>query len=343
MSIKIFSTVIMTIFYFACSTTKPSMAPVQELNTGGVKTVIMRGNLIECYLSGGLTPHKCSLNPGFIKSRSKEYYFLKFEYHNYRLPYDVNKHDSIKISIDGSEINLFAYDIGKMKEKLIVYYKIDPWDVLDIGNASKVSVIIPLKEIQIQSKFSKKNIYNYKYFAAKYILETDEIPGPVETAYRQSWGFVNGGFGTGYEFWIGHYTNFILVESELGDYIAIGAGFSPFEFWRYSYTNFNRKYNLDGKFTENNYYLNLMYGLTHFVPRSKISIETGITFQYYFHDSNWDQNMGSNLYPTKYELDKGKPYSGPALGLFLQVGGFWAQLNSKLNYALGFAIPMPWW
>jgi hypothetical protein len=333
----------MTIFYFACSTTKTSMAPVQEINTGDIQTAIMSGNIIDCYVGGGSTPHKCSLNPGYIKSRSREYYFLKFEYRNYRLPYHFQKDDSIKISIDGNEIILLAYDISKTDEKLTVYYKIDRWDILDLGNANHVSVVIPLKKIKLQSQFSKKNIYNYKYYAAKYILETDEIPKPGEPEYEQSWGFVGGGIGTGYEFWLGSFTNFIMVESEMGDYIAFGAGFSPFDFWRYSFTSSDRKYHLNGKFTGNSYYLNLMYGLSHLVPRSKISIETGITFQYYFHDSDWDQNIGSDLYPTIYELDKGRPYSGPALGLFLQIGGFWAQINSKLNSALGIAIPLPWW
>jgi hypothetical protein len=306
----------------------------------------MGGNIIDCYMKGGSSPHKCTLNPGIITSKGSDYCILRFEYRNYQLPYEFNVDDSIKLLIDGSEINLIAYDVRKTEEKLTAYYTIDRWDIVDIGNANNVHVIIPLEDVKLRSHFSKKNIYNYKYFAAKYILKTDDIPDPYEPEYRQPWGFVAGGLGTGYEFWLGYYTNFILVESEMGDYFAIGAGFSPFEYWRSSVIdkgNFDIRYLYDGKFTRNSYYINLMYGLTHLIPQYKMSIETGITFQYYFHDKNWDQNFGTSLYPTKYEIEKGVPYYGPALGIFLQIGVLWVQVNTKSNYAAGMVLPVPWW
>jgi len=87
-----------------------------------------------------------------------------------------------------------------------------------------------------------------------------------------------------------------------------------------------------------------MYGLTHKSPFGNWSFEFGITFQYYLFDENWNTiNTGSDTNPTYYRLIDDEPFEGSVIGIFLQAGGLWVEINKRKNWAVGIAIPVPWW
>jgi hypothetical protein len=123
----------------------------------------------------------------------------------------------------------------------------------------------------------------------------------------------------------------------------VGIGLVRFEFSIYnSYPG--KGYLWDGDFTESNYSVNLMYGLTFPSPFGNWSFETGLTYQYYYFNKNWNkENTGSEDEPTLYRLTDGEPHEGSVIGLFLQAGGFWFQINTLKYWAVGISLPIPWW
>jgi len=87
-----------------------------------------------------------------------------------------------------------------------------------------------------------------------------------------------------------------------------------------------------------------MYGLSYPSPFGNWSFEVGVTYQYYFHDNDWDSdNTGSKIYPTVYLITDGRPRNESLVGAFIQAGGLWLQWNRKKLWALGISIPIPWW
>jgi hypothetical protein len=193
------------------------------------------------------------------------------------------------------------------------------------------------------ANFSDENIYNYRYFNAKYILKNEDIPEPEPQPYKQPWGFFSGGGGTTYDFWLGHYTNFISTQSGIGDFIAAGLGISPFSYseWIFVYPDNWHELN-EGR--SQSYNFHIMYGLTQHSPLRQWSIELGLSFFYYWSEARWidsqDRYLDSGLLTI---VESGTPFKGMAVGGFIQIGGLWFQYNSKPSWTVGLAIPVPWW
>jgi len=326
-----------------CQTGKQNEIADYKIQIGDLESVIQSGNWLKFYTTRRAEPYTGTLNPGKMTSKGREYHILKFEYHDNNLPFSWQDGDTMILILDGRGLNFTGYNISKQKKRLSAYYEIDKYDMVDIGNSSSVKVIIKAQEGELKATFSAENIYRYRYFAAKYILGTDDIPPIKEPDYQQSTAFLSGGAGSGIEFWLGYYTNFISIKPGLGDYLSAGMGIERFE-----YSLYNRYpgqgYLWDGNFSLKNYYINLMYGLTYPSPFGNWSFELGFTYQYFFYDEGWNsQNTGTDQFPTYYELTNGKPYEGSVIGVFIQAGGLWIQFNRRRNWAVGIAIPIPWW
>ncbi len=335
--------VLLTQISTGCQTGKQTEISDYKIQMRNLESILQTGNWLKFYTDRRIEPYTGTLNPGRITSKGRDYHILKFEYHDQNLPFSLEDGDTMSLILDGRALYLFCYNISKQKDRLSAYYEIDKWDMVDIGNASSVKVIIEAQEGDLRTSFSNENIYNYRYFGAKYILKTNDIPPIGEPVYEQPMAFLSGGTGTGNEFWFGYYTNFLHIKTGMGDYLAAGMGFSTFNYSRYNRFT-GQGYLWDGNFSENSYYINAMYGLTHPSPLGNWSIEIGITYQYYFYDENWDsENSGTDQFPTYYRVTDGKPYKGSAFGAFIQLGGLWIQFNTKRNWAVGIAIPIPWW
>jgi len=327
----------------ACQTGKQSVVSEYRLQLGNLESIIQSGNWLKFYTNRRSEPYTGTLNPGRMISQGRKYHILKFENRNQDLPYSLSDGDTLSLILDGRPLDLTGYNTSGKDKRLSAYYEIDKWDLADIGNASSVAVILRAQEGDLEATFSKDNIYNYRYFSAKYILGADDMPPPSEPIYEQPTAFINGGVGTGTEFWFGYYTNFLNIMPQLGDYLAGGVGFIKF-----TYDIYNRYpgqgYLWDGNFSETNYSLNLMYGLTYPSPLGNWSFELGFTYQYYFYDKGWNsKNSGSEQFPTYYRLEDLKPYEGSVIGMFIQAGGLWVQFNRRRDWAVGIAIPIPWW
>ena len=340
--------------YTGCVKTNIPGMPVQVMNSGQVESIMASGNLLDFYIEGGTKPYRCSLNPGMIKTKRSIYYILNFQYNVHPFPFEISTEDSLRLFLDGSEIGLPLLTASRKGDRITANFSVNKWDLLDIGNAGRVQVSFQHKDTLLNARLSARNIYAFKYFGAKYIIRSTDIPVPAEPAYERPWGFLGVGQGSGYEFWFAYYTDSLKTTSGWGEYIALGAGFSPFDYWRYNHYVFfdtdppvvpegNKEYWFDGAFTENSYYINLMYGLSHPIPFGRWSIEAGVTFQYYFYNQDWNPKGGSLSYPTLYEIKNGEPYEGAAVGGFIQIGGLWFLINSKSNWAVGLTIPTPWW
>jgi len=339
---RIISSIII-VFLMGCQTGKQPEIQDYIIQLGDLESIIQTGNWFKFYTARRAEPYTGTLNPGRMTSKGREYHILKFVNHDKNFPFALQDGDTLSLILDGRALYLTGYNINKQKDRLSAYYEIDKWDMVDIGNSSSIKVIINSQDGELTTSFSNKNIYNYRYFSAKYILKTDDIPPIGEPVYKQPMAFLSGGKGTGIDFWFGYYTNFLQITPGLGDYLAAGFGVSTF-----NYDIYNRYpghgYLWDGGFTESNYNINAMYGLTYPSPFGNWSIEVGITYQYYFHDENWNsENTGSDKYPTYYNISAGKPRDGYLVGAFVQVGGLWVQWNRKKLWAVGIAIPVPWW
>ena len=316
----------------------------------------MTGNNLDFFISNEPKPYRCSLNPGILFTRSGTYYTLNFSSRNQKLPFELTNNDSLQLKLDNSTITLATLDVSRTGNRFSAYYRIDYWDLLDMGNVDQLQAIFYHGDTLFQASFSDESINNYRYFSAKYILKADDIPEPDPQPYQQPWGFFSGGGGSTYDFWLGHYTNFISTQSGTGDFIAAGFGLSPFNYSEWvmvsplpSNANFNtvpnnifwHELNED---RSSSYNFHLMYGITHPSPFGHWSIEVGLSFYYYWSDKRWIdgqlQYLDSGILTI---VEGGKPFKGAAVGGFFQFGGLWFQLNSKPSWTVGIAIPVPWW
>jgi hypothetical protein len=338
---------VILVFFFmigiGCQSAKQSVVTDYRLQMGNLESIIQSGNWLRFSSDLRADPFTGTLNPGRIISEGRKYHILKYENRDKNFPYSLKNGDTLSLVLDGRALNLMGYNTSGQGEKLSIYYEIDQWDLVDIGNASSVEVILKAQEGELRARFSKDNIYNYRYFGAKYILGTDDIPPPAQPSYEQPAAFLGGGAGTGTEFWFGYYTNFLKIKQGLGDYLAVGVGFISFKYSRYNRFP-GQGYLWDGDFSETNYSINLMYGLTYPSPLGNWSFELGFTYQYYFYNENWNkENTGTELWPTYYQLTDQVPHKGSVIGMFIQAGGLWVQFNRIRNWAVGLAIPIPWW
>jgi hypothetical protein len=326
-----------------CQTGKQSVVSDYHLQTGKFESIIQTGNWLKFFSNLRADPYTGTLNPGKMISEGREYYILKYENRDQDLSISLEDGDTLTLILEGRSLNLTSYNTNGQQNKLSAYYEINKWDLIDIGNTSDVIIIIKTGEGDLKATFSRNNIYNYKYFSAKYILGVDEMPPASQSTYKQPLAFLSGGAGSGTEFWFGYYTNLISFIPGLGDYLAAGMGIEKFEYSRYNYFSL-KGYLWDGNSSLNSYYINAMYGLTYPSPYGNWSFELGLTYQYYFYDENWNsKNTGTNHFPTIYRLKDGNPYEGSVIGVFLQAGGLWVQFNRRKNWAVGIAIPIPWW
>jgi hypothetical protein len=330
-------------FLIGCQTGKKPEIPDFTIQLGDLESINQTGNWFKFFSERRAEPYSGTLNPGRMTSKGRNYHILKFVNHDKNFPFTLKDGDTLSLILDGRALHLTGYNISKQKDRLSAYYEIDKWDMVDVGNASSVKVIVNTQEGELRATFSTENIYNYRYFAAKYILKTNDIPPRGEPVYKQPMAFLSGGTGSGTEFWIGYYTNFIRFKSGLGDYLAAGMGITGIDYSRYNRYS-GQGYLWDGNFSLTNYYVNIMYGLTYPSPFGNWSFEFGFTYQYYLYDKSWNsENTGSDQFPTYYRLTDGEPYEGSVIGVFIQAGGFWVQFNRRKNWAVGITIPVPWW
>jgi hypothetical protein len=326
-----------------CHTGKQSSVSDYRLQIGDLESIMQSGNWLKFYTDFRSEPYTGNLNPGLMISRGRNYHIIKLEFRDQKLPFSLKDGDTLSLILDGSPLNLTGYNTSRQENSLGAYFEIDKWDLVDIGNASYVAVIIRAQEGEIKSSFFSENIYNYRYFASKYILGANDVPSPSKPVYIQPTAFVSGGAGTGTEFWFAFYTNFLKIEPGLSDYMAAGIGLERFEYSRYNYFSM-KGYLWDGNFSLKNYNINLMYGLSYPSPFGEWSFELGFTYQYFFYDESWNyKNTGPDTYPTVYRLNNGNPYEGSVIGVFIQAGGFWVQFNRKRKWAIGITLPIPWW
>ena len=326
-----------------CQTGKQNEVPDYRIQLGDLESIIQSGNWLKFYTDRRADPYTGTLNPGRMTSKGRKYHILKFEYYDNNLPFSLEEGDTMIIILDGRALNFTGYNVSQQKKRISAYYEIDKYDMVDIGNASNVVVMIKTQGGELRATFSKENIYNYRYFSAKYILGANDIPPLKEPAYEQPVAFLSGGAGTGIEFWFGYYTNFFNLKPGLGDYLSAGMGIATIDYSLYNRYQ-GQGYLWDGNFSLKNYYINMMYGFTYPSPFGNWSFEVGFTYQYYFYDESWNsKNTGTEQFPTYYRLTDSAPYEGSVIGVFIQAGGLWIQFNRRKNWAAGIAIPIPWW
>ncbi len=349
---------IVIIFLLGCSPKGPTKIQIHERKSESIQSISMGGNNLDFFINNEPKPYRCSLNTGIMITGSDTYYTLNFSSRNQKLPFELSNNDSLKLKLDNSTVSLPTLDVSRTGDNFSAYYRIAYWDLLDMGNVDGLEVVFIHGDTLFHANFSDDNIYNYRYFNAKYILKNDDIPKPSPLPYQQPWGFFSGGGGTTYDFWLSYYTNFISTQSGIGDFAAAGFGLSPFSYseWiripKASPSSENLTYQItptdswhelnEGRSTSYNFHI--MYGLTQHKPLRHWSIEIGLSFFYYWSEARWidgqDRYLGSDILTI---VESGTTFKGPAIGGFIQFGGLWFQYNSKPSWTAGIAIPVPWW
>jgi len=345
---------ISALILISCAATSPIQIKVSSRETGDIESINMIDNYLDFYLDRSVKPYRCGLNPAILKTKTDTYFSLHFSSGNQKLPFHLERTDSLFLQLNDNKINLPTLDVSRIGKKYTAYYHIEDWDLLDIGHAGRVQCFILHADSVFKATFSSENIAKYKYFNAKFLLHSEEIPVPGPAAYKQPWGFIGGGTGSSNTFWLGIYTNFIHTQSGLGDYLAGGMGYASFEYIEWIRPSDPVPEPLPGghlvpEWVEQNqssagsYSLNLMYGLTWPSPYGRWSFETGFCFYYYFTANRWQDGQSRYLNGDNLTIiESGRPYKGFAVGGFIQIAGFWFQFNSK-NWTAGVAVPVPWW
>ena len=330
----------------------------------GIISDIMSGNYLDL-ADETESRSLLSLNPGRIHSQNTStYYILNLVYINETDSLIISNNDEIEIVFDQNILKLKSYNVQYKPRETVSFYEIDPFDIVDISNANSVHVKIPNEDKIVEANFSQENIHNFKVFATKYILDSKFEPILKEPQTDENWGFISPGAGTGYELWLGKYFNMITKEnSGFRDYISLGAGFSSFEyevlgirqFWIEDPENpmdtvLVIRYWQDELNNINYPFVGLSYGVSENTWIKNWSIEMGITVQYFFlpewqetPDSIYIAEKAAYFPVQKYSLVAGNLFDGFSAGLFLQVGGIWARVNTKKSWAAGISLPLPWW
>jgi len=350
----------------ACAA-RQQLIPVYEVSDPerNLHSYMMSGN----YISLQNMPEGyrvCSLNPGRIHRGSEGVYFaLNLIYKSEIDSITISVQDTLLLVIDGLHLSLIPYDIQQSGRETSAFYEIDPYDLVDLGNANLVSVHIGTQDSILSARLSQENIYNFKRFAARYVLLSDHQPHQSMPAKRKNWGFVSLGLGSGYELWLGKYTDLLTSRDQphVQDYLAVNAGYSSFSydikgfrrFWIYDPeipgdSTLAIRFWSDETVHKNYPYLGFMYGVKLEQVVSDWSLETGITVQYFFLPQ-WRQAVDSvyvpeqdKHYPQKlYHLTSGTQFDGFSAGVFIQLGGLWGRLDTQKSWAVGLALPVPWW
>ena len=352
--IRRFVQLICALILFSCAATSPPQIKVSSRKTGDIESISMIDNYLDFYLNQSTKPFRCSLNPAILKTKTDSYFSLNFSSGSQMLPFHLEKTDSLILQLNDTKIYLPTLDVSRIGKKYTAYYRIESWDLIDIGHADRVQFYFLHADSVFTASFSRESIAKYQYFNAKFLLHSEEIPVPEPPVYKQPWGFLGGGAGSSNTFWLGIYTNFIHTGSGPGDYLAAGMGYASFEYMEWMRPPGPAPEPIPGgnvvpDWVEQNqsftgsYSLNVMYGLTYPSPCGRWSLEAGICFYYYLADKRWQDGQLKYLdgdYLTT--IESGQPYKGFAVGGFIQIAGFWFQLNSK-NWTAGLSVPVPWW
>ena len=350
---------------FHCTHQKLTTPVYQVEDTDhGINSYIMSGNYLDLTIKSGSNT-LLSLNPGRISSKkTSAYYVLNLVYISETDSLIISTDNELELTFDQNVLKLKSYDVQINKKETVAFFEIDPYDIVDIANAKNVSAIISTGNGTAKARFSRENIHNFKRFSAKYILLSEYEPRLAESPPADNWGFISPGAGTGYEFWLGKYTRIFTEENgNITDYISIGTGYSSFDFdvlgirqfWIEDPDNpmdsiLAIRYWVDEQHTKNYPYIGFMYGISENTIIKNWSFELGVTLQYFFLPE-WQGEVDSiyiaekgMYYPTqKYQLGNGNLFDGFSAGIFLQIGGIWARVNTKKSWAAGLALPLPWW
>ena len=349
-----FAILLLSFLFLRCAATGPSQIKTDSRKTGDIESITMVGNYLDFYLNQSPKPYRCLLNPAVLKTTKDTYFSLKFSSANQTLPFELKGNDSLFLRLNDNHIFLPTLDVSRIGKKYSAYYRIEDWDLIDIGHTDQVQVYFMHGDSVFKAVFSQDNISKYQYFTAKYILNSTKIPLPEVPVYKQPWGFTGVGAGALYQFWLAQYTNYIQTHTGLGDYLAVGVGYAPFFYTEWQSTANPAPGPIPGvipiegwvelnQSSGSSYCLNLMYGLTHPSPFGRWSLEAGICFYYFFSAARWQDEQIRYLQDDYLTIiDSGQPYEGFTVGGFIQIGGFWFQLNSK-NWTAGISVPVPWW
>jgi hypothetical protein len=340
-----------TLFIWSACTKPPvTNTAVTEIDLGNLQSSIQVGKRMDFYLEHLARSYKASLSPGRNTSSDKQhYFFLKFDYQDHNAPFHISEGDTLLVSFNNQVLTLLAYNSELSRQRLLSYYGINKWDLTDLGNANSIRVTINTSIGPLTAEFSDEIIFDYRSFAAKYVLgSNEEIPVPEKPTYQQPWGFMNGGFGKSFDFRLAHYINLITLNSDLGDFLSIGVGLAPFKYLVCKdYRGPDTFCDMERK-TDYSTNINAMYGITYPSPLGNWSFEVGLTYHYYFSDERWNEGQDiyfSGVFPQRQyiRIFEGQSYRGSAWGFFLQAGGLWFSYNTKSIWTAGLAIPVPWW
>ena len=341
-----------TTFGFSCSSSSQQIkSSVRSYDLSHKeKSHIIQGNILKTTDGGVL-----SLSPGKIVSSEEEiYYVLKLDYGNINGTPRIYPGDKILLNIDGTSLELESFDVVPRENQVTVYYQVDKFDLIDMGNANTIKVKAFGGGEFIEGEFTKKNIDIIRTFCSTYVLPIGEVPVLGKPQRKNV--FVGFGAGSSYELWIGYYDDVIKIKSipKLSDFIALNLGFSRFESIRlYPLRDtppLTYKY-YGGTYEENIAIIGAMYGFTHPVDwLTTWSLEVGFTLQVYFSGvADWDHTTYIDYGPPWYYLadydvikSSGEPYDGTAIGFYIQAGSIWFRLNTFGAWAGGLSVPLMW-
>ena len=341
--------------------------PVYEVDDPdyGLQSSIMTGNYLAL---DSINPiyTLCSLNPGRITSKNNHVYFvLNLVYHSSTYPLTIKSQDSLTIYLDSGSLELKPHDIQVAENEISAFYEINRYDLIDIANSQNVTVTINAQNKILTSRFNEKNKYNFKVFAAKYVLNSGYEPEYPKAATKKHWGFSGAGVGSGYEMWLGRYLNWFTNKSDehMQDFLALGIGYSSFSYQIKGLRLLNIpdpenpldsivvvRYWQDEEITNYIPAPGIVYGWSFKNIVSSWSLEAGVSIQYHFLPT-WQESSDSvyvpeheKYYPLHtYHYSQANMYDGFSAGIFLQLGGMWARINTRKSWAVGLSLPVPWW
>jgi len=352
--------------YLSCAAqrTNTSVFSVSDKQSG-LESRIMTGNFIKM---DTLLPGKTSfaLNPGRVIRRSEADYFLLnlVSVGDQGLP-QISVGDSLFLYLESSIVKLFAYDVRTEKQEISAFFEIQAYDLIDLGNARSIMLELYCGLHIFKATLSVDNIYNFRKYAAQYIIESDLPPRKPAVTIPDHWGFSSLGAGIGYEIWIGKYSDLIApaIDRELSDFFALGFGLTNLSYYQYGLRQdwapdpehpgdslLSVYYWIDQDVSKNYPSLGLMYGLSHANLIAGCSLEAGLAVQYHWlptwqlpTDSVYIPEYDQSFARTKYNLTSGAIIDGFVWSFFLQIGGIWARIGTQHTWAAGIALPLPWW
>jgi hypothetical protein len=360
-----FSILIAILLLSSCAQQKLNTTVYRSNNAQqGNTTVILSGNYLDLNQDANAQT-LLALNPGRVVSRNNRiYYILNLVYISRSDSLRLAMSDELRITLDQSELALQPYNVQNNPDEMIAFFEIGAFDLVDISNADRVKVTLSTANKNLRASFSVNNRYEFKRFAAKYILNSDYQPAPPKVIAKEKWGFASPGFGSGAELWVGQYSKIILQDKQsLSEYLAINAGFSKFDYEQLGFRKFlvenpdmpgdtilAIRYWQDVQNTKYIPYFGIMYGFSENEWLAPWSVEVGVTVQYFFLptwqgtvDSIYVAELDTFFPDKKYQITAGELFDGISAGVFIQIGGIWGRINTKKSWAAGISLPVPWW